>query len=251
MACDHHYLAYNVCDGFQQPEDAAEYFFLAAPPDSRIWRGCRRDEFSAPMLLTSLVQKFQVIEVTVCAALEMVQDQAGIVIFFDMSPDEPWVSPTSFEGRRRRRSNTEREHTGRWAKAALQQTEDDLLGLATVVAHPSCGADQSISTVPVNLSDQFGFASHASTLRIKLERVNDALWVWYRVPEAFPGEFRTLEEISLQWRRVREVAGFFTGVSAKSRIMVGCYASRPLEMGEDDSKDFVAEFEDLRILEAP
>lgn len=251
MANDNHYLAYNVRDGFEQPEDAEEYFCLAAPPDSRIWRGSRRDEFSAPMLLTSLVQKFQVIEVTVSVPLEVVQDQAGIAIFFDMSPDEPWISPTSFEGRRRRRSNTEREHTGRWAKAALQQTEDDLLGLATVIAHPSCGADQSISTVPVDVSDHYGFQSHMSTLRIKLERVNDALWVWYRVPEAFSGEFRTPEEISLQWRRVREVAGFFTGASAKSRIMVGCYASRPLEMGEDDSKDLIAEFEDLRILEAP
>lgn len=244
------YQAYNVRDSFEQPEDVAEYFSLVAPPESKIWRG-RRDEFSAPMLLTSLVQKFQVIEVTVSAPFKVVQDQAGIVLFFDMSPDEPWIGPTSLEGRRRRRSNADREHTGCWAKAGLQQTEDGLLAFATVVVRPGCGPDQSISTVPVDLSDRYGFHSHQASLRIKLERVNDALWVSYRVLEAFSGEFRTPDEVNLQWTRAREVAGFFSGVTAKSRVMVGCYASRPLGGSEDEwsSSDLVAEFEDLELLE--
>jgi len=233
-----------VRGGLEHEDDISEYFSLACPADSRLWRFMNSgDEFSAPMLLTSTDRSFDLLEVTVSAPFEETFDQAGIVIFCDMSPEEPWISPTSPQGRRRRRMHSEREHTGKWAKASLQQTSDGTLGLATVITHPNGWPDQSFAAITFDTSAHVGFQLHKTSLRIKFERVNDALWVWYRMPESFSTGQLYPEQVSNQYTKAREVGGFFAGSTAKSRVMVGCYASRPLE----NEKEFEAEFEALDI----
>lgn len=256
------FQAYNLPEDYmQQQEDVADYLCLNAPPDTILWRGRRTDIFSAPMvLLTSPVQSFQLMEVTVSACFDRIHDQAGLVIFFDMGPDEPWMSFAPYERRRRMLGSNhltgrELQHTGRWVKAALQQVgeEDvDLLGLATVVAQPDYGPDQSISALPIDLSRCYGLGSSPQTsLRIKLERVDDALWVSYRVSGTYTGEYRSPEEVNQQWKRAREIPGFFAGMAAKSRVKVGYFASRPLETSDDDDspRALIAEFEEMELLE--
>lgn len=63
------------------------------------------------------------------------------------------------------------------------------------------------------------------SLRIKLERVGHALWVWYQVPLAAPGA-HTPGAVGSTWKKLREVTWFFYGVEDKF-VHVGVYASRP------------------------
>jgi hypothetical protein len=54
-------------------------------------------------------------------------------------------------------------------------------------------------------------------LRVKIERIGYALWVWY-------------EDSVLGWKKLREVTWFFWGVEDKA-VRVGVYASRPANFG--------------------
>jgi hypothetical protein len=102
------------------------------------------------------------------------------------------------------------------------------------------------------------------SLRIKLERVGYALWIWYQVPSALPYALSP-GAVGSTWKKLREVTWFFYGVEDKF-VHVGVYASRPtgLSRGETmwdamhgmtlDSSlpagsgdGLVVEFEDLEI----
>lgn len=61
-------------------------------------------------------------------------------------------------------------------------------------------------------------------LRLKLERIGHALWVWYEDPS--PAAYSN----GLTWKKLREVSGFFWGVEDK-QIKVGVTASRPANFG--------------------
>jgi hypothetical protein len=250
------YQTYNVSDGLVLSEDVAEYFTLTAAADTKIWRG-NRDVFSAPMVVTKPrpVQSFHVIEVTVTVAFTENQDQAGLVLFFDMTPDQPWYGPSSVDGRRRRRSgNGEMHHTGRWATAALRQVDEDQVDFVTAVTRPGCEPDRSSSYFRPRELCTDAFSTGDSTIRIKIERVDDKLWVSYRpeMPDSEEDD-RSPEYVEQSWRRVREVDGFFNDLMAKRTVMVGCYAGRPLPREYDEGEigiHLVAEFENLSLLES-
>ena len=250
------YQFYNIPDGPAPSEDVAEYFTLTASTDTQIWRG-NRDIFSAPMILTRPrpVQKFHVLEATVNIPFMENFDQAGLVMFYDMTPDQPWLGPTSVDGRRQRReSNGELHHTGRWVTAALRQVDEEQIDLVTVVTRPGMEPDQSSSFLPFDLNNSYGLRSSHSTIRIKIERVENKLWVSYRPEEMLPEEDRCPEYVGSAWRRIREVDGFFTDLQTKRPVSVGCYAGRPLprEYDEDElGKDLVVEFENMSLLESP
>ena len=61
-------------------------------------------------------------------------------------------------------------------------------------------------------------------LRLKLERIGYALWVWYEDPS--PAAYSQ----GLTWKKLREISGFFWGVEDK-QIKVGVTASRPANFG--------------------
>jgi regulation of enolase protein 1 (concanavalin A-like superfamily) len=256
MARNDNYKTYNVPATFQHPEDASEYFSLAAPSNSRIWRIATGDQLSAPMLLKELDATFQIAEVTLSAPFEMFWDQAGLVIFLNMSPTDPWIDPDTHQHRRRRPPPA--SHRGKWATATLQMNEEGLC-LATTVAAPSCAPDLSFSMLALDSDDPPGVAYQTGTLRLRLEKVGDALWVWYRVPFSSSYDlatagsaslYQTPEEVSNEWRKTREIGGFFAGQSSgnKAEIMIGCFASRYLELDRRDERDFVVEFEELAIM---
>jgi regulation of enolase protein 1 (concanavalin A-like superfamily) len=92
----------------------------------------------------------------------------------------------------------------KWVKVGLEFC-NNACHATSVVANCE-GADWSLSALP---------AHHARRLdlRVKIERIGDALWVWY-------------EDEMLGWKKLREVTYFFWGVEDKA-IRVGVYASRP------------------------
>lgn len=242
------WMSYNVPEAFEWPEDVTDYFDLTAQPDSKIWRLIRsRDEFTAPMLLKRLEGPFMVAEVTIRATLEEHWDQAGLVLFMDMSPDEPWVSPQSIEGRRQ---HPPMMPTGKWATVSLQMSDNEL-GVGTVMASPGCGPDFTFSHVPLDASSQPHFPDRTAIVRVKFQKSNDMLLVSYMIPDTYRLDLRSAPEISMQWRTIREIAGFFVSDTAKPSVLVGCYASRPSEADEDTTSDFVADFEALEIFEDP
>ncbi|KAL9071602.1 MAG: hypothetical protein Q9157_005410 [Trypethelium eluteriae] len=61
-------------------------------------------------------------------------------------------------------------------------------------------------------------------LRLKLERIGYALWVWYEDPS--PPPYST----ELNWKKLREISGFFWGIEDKE-IKIGVTASRPANFG--------------------
>ena len=97
--------------------------------------------------------------------------------------------------------------TTKWVKAGLEYTSS--LPHASSVVATLDGADWSLSSLP-----------HPPTrthLRIKIERIGYALWVWY------------LDD-STGWKKLREVTWFFWGVEDKA-VRVGVYVSRPARFG--------------------
>ncbi|KAL9097576.1 MAG: hypothetical protein Q9165_000472 [Trypethelium subeluteriae] len=81
--------------------------------------------------------------------------------------------------------------------------------------------------------NQYGTRALASTaattpgrtdLRLKLERIGYALWVWYEDPS--PPTYST----ELNWKKLREISGFFWGIEDKE-IKIGVTASRPANFG--------------------
>jgi regulation of enolase protein 1 (concanavalin A-like superfamily) len=243
------FIAHNLLGDFEQPEDISEYFSLTAPSNSTLWRKpIAGDDVSAPMILTRLTQPFILAEVTVTSEMDVEWDQAGLVIFVGMTPNDATV-PNS---RRRRRSQLERTEpqTGKWLKVGLELADEDV-GVATAVAQPNCGPDWSFTPVFPDANPDSQYSLRRSSLRVKLEKVGQDLWVWYRIPESssVPSTYRSPDEVSRDWKKARELSEFFMGVEVKSGIWVGCYASRPLEMDEGDGKsELFVEFEDLEIL---
>lgn len=96
----------------------------------------------------------------------------------------------------------------KWVKVGLEFC-NNACNATSVVAN-SDGADWSLSALP---------AHHARRLdlRVKIERIGYALWVWY-------------EDEVLGWKKLREVTWFFWGVEDKA-VRVGVYASRPANFG--------------------
>lgn len=81
---------------------------------------------------------------------------------------------------------------------------------ATSVVATSDGADWALTALPPH-------HARRSDLRVKIERIGYALWVWYE------------DEVS-GWKKLREVTWFFWGVEDKA-VRVGVYASRPANFG--------------------
>ncbi|KAJ9605750.1 hypothetical protein H2200_009599 [Cladophialophora chaetospira] len=268
LACED-FVAVNVPATFEQPDDVQEYFSLQAPPNTSIWRKpSASDDTTAPMILKRLSRSFVLAEVTVSASLQEEFDQAGIVIFAGSLPD-PTLSPlpiTSRRPSRRPRRGSDARSMGRWAKAGLELIEGELHA-ASVVAISPCGADWTSSArLPLPLTPFGTYASASQSLRVKLERIGESLWIWYKLPEHLSSldpqslysdqhtRRRNPEDVASDWKKMREVMGFFAGglEYQKGNIWVGCYASRPLEFEPRHSWDapngFMAEFEELDIL---
>jgi hypothetical protein len=175
-------------------------------------------------------------------------DQGGLVIFAGAAPQ-----PLSSEVDLPRHRTT---FPCKWVKAGMEFSSGTVN--ASSVSATADGADWCLS--PLGLS-QAGLATHS--LRIKLERVGHALWIWYQVPSALP---YTLSPgaVGSSWKKLREVTWFFYGVEDKF-VHVGVYASRPTGLSRGDtmwdamhgltvdnslptgSDGLVVEFEDLEI----
>ena len=98
------------------------------------------------------------------------------------------------------------------------------------------------------------------TVRFKFERIGDSLCVWYKTlgdsHSAWLSHQAARPEVSNQdWRKIREVMGFFTNITRKQDVWVGCYASRPTSSMQDYAIDgrapeherLLVEFEDFEI----
>ncbi|KIW30763.1 uncharacterized protein PV07_02465 [Cladophialophora immunda] len=271
LSCED-FVAVNVPANFEQPEDLHEYFSLRAPPNTSIWRKpSASDDTSAPMILKRLRQSFILAEVTVSADFAREFDQAGIVIFAGSLPDPSRPSTAAARRMSRyQRPGNEALATGKWAKAGLELIEGELHA-ASVVAISPCGADWASSArlpSPPTPYGSYSLTSHS--LRIKLERVEESLWIWYKLPDHIASleqprypypeldpryqRERNPEDVASGWRKMREIMGFFGGglEHQKATVWVGCYASRPMEFEPRHNWEtvdgLVAEFEDLDIL---
>lgn len=225
-------------------------FRLAAPPNTDLWRKPpSRDTSTAPVLYTSLRNPFIAAEVTVSADWELEWDQGGLVIFAGAPPGQTTstvasseapsvvslslsnnLMPTSSTRLRRTNSNSqipipESGHqpplprtpppayiapapASKWVKVGLEFCNN--VCHATSVVANSEGADWSLTSLPA-------YHARRLDLRVKIERIGYALWVWY-------------EDEMLGWKKLREVTWFFWGVEDKA-VRVGVYASRPANFG--------------------
>ena len=238
-----------------------DYFALNAPPNTHICRKpASRDTTTAPLIYVSLRHPFVIAEVTVTAAWEMEWDQAGLIIFAGSPPGEQ--APPLPQTRHRHRGHTWNDPPvqGKWVKAGLEFTGGTLNASCTVATSPS-GADWSLSPVLPAALPHEALPLAMSSLRIKFERIGDSLWVWYRMPNISSYSApHSPASAGAEWRKVREVMGFFTGVEDKYGVWVGCYASRPMNFipshsweggtggGSDNERNgLLVEFEDLEI----
>ncbi|KAJ4294026.1 hypothetical protein N0V90_007715 [Kalmusia sp. IMI 367209] len=262
------------------PHDAVlpEYmgmFSLAAPPNTDLWRKPPSgDTSTAPILYTALRNPFIAAEVTVAADWELEWDQGGLVIFAGAPPGRVATAtatsiaatptqamqtpaPTSQNAgqlanpgpvalpvaQTQRTQRPQRDApppymppapAAKWVKVGLEFCKGECH--ATSVVATSDGADWASSGLP---------AHHArrSDLRVKIERIGYALWVWYE------------DEVS-GWNKLREVTYFFWGVEDKA-VRVGVYASRPANFGTSmyerrhgasaSPQNLVVDFEGLEI----
>ncbi|KAI9864143.1 MAG: hypothetical protein M1813_003460 [Trichoglossum hirsutum] len=113
----------------------------------------------------------------------------------------------------------------KWVKAGLEFYNN--APHASAVCAASDGADWALAPLfpssPTS-SPHPGHPTHTPTppLRVKLERVGHALWIWFSTDP--PGA------AAMGWRKLREVTWFFWGVEDKA-VRVGVYASRPAGFG--------------------
>jgi regulation of enolase protein 1 (concanavalin A-like superfamily) len=225
-----------------------EYFTLTAQPSSKIWREPGLpDTVSAPMMYTTLREPLILAEVTITATFEMEWDQAGLFIFVG--------SPPHMEGHQ----SDSHSHVPcrRWVKAGLQLSSGTLHVFSAAAISPS-GADLSLTSLSKVNSCNVAHASVMPSVRIKFERLGDALWVFYQEPQPpLCMASHSPTEASAEWQKVREVAGFFWGIDRKDAAWSGCYASRPMRwnsstsiqgQAEDESNGLWVEFEDLEIV---
>ncbi|KAH8704591.1 hypothetical protein GQ44DRAFT_630017 [Phaeosphaeriaceae sp. PMI808] len=207
-------------------------FTLAAPPNSDLWRKPpSRDTSTAPILYTALRNPFIAAEVTVSADWELEWDQGGLVIFAGAPPGQittvaptleaPSVVTLSLDDNSTMLTQSMSEPlcdppppyvqpapAAKWVKVGLEFCNNACH--ATSVVANSDGADWSLSALPPNHARRLD-------LRVKIERIGYALWVWY-------------EDEVLGWKKLREVTWFFWGVEDKA-VRVGVYASRPANFG--------------------
>lgn len=231
-----------------------EYFTLTAGPNTDLWRKPPNgDTSTAPIVFTSLRHPFVLAEVTVSADWEMEWDQGGLVIFAGAAPqsfssDSPTRAPGLLSG----------PHPPcKWVKAGMEFSSGTVN--ASSVSATADGADWCLS--PLAQSTQ-GPPIHS--LRIKLERIGHALWIWYQVPSASPYALSP-GAVGSTWKKLREVTWFFYGAEDKF-VHVGVYASRPTNISRGQTMwdtmhglsldgspaatsvdGLVVEFEDLEI----
>jgi regulation of enolase protein 1 (concanavalin A-like superfamily) len=225
-----------------------EYFTLTAQPGSKMWRDPGLpDMVTAPMVYTALCEPLIVAEVTITANWEMEWDQAGLIIFTGMPPCT----------QQQQRRSTGQTPCPRWVKAGLQLSSGTL-HVSAASAVSASGADLSLSPL-LNLDQPYDIpASLVRSIRVKLERMGDALWIWYQNPQTSSYmAFRSPAEASEGWQKVREVVGFFWGVESKNGVWIGCYASRPMQYNsttpsqgraDDEGNGLWVEYEDLEII---
>lgn len=227
-------------------------FTMAAPPNTDLWRKPpSRDTSTAPILYTALRNPFIAAEVTVSADWELEWDQGGLVIFAGAPPgqmttaapileppsvvtlcldddsatssptlselssptDTPVQAPAPQSSPQRREREPPPPYVqpvpaAKWVKVGLEFCNNACH--ATSVVANSDGADWSLSALPPHHARRLD-------LRVKIERIGYALWVWY-------------EDEASGWKKLREVTWFFWGVEDKA-VRVGVYASRPANFG--------------------
>ncbi|KAF2751103.1 hypothetical protein M011DRAFT_394752 [Sporormia fimetaria CBS 119925] len=230
------FTALNVPDDAVPEWMQMDSFTLAAPPNTDLWRKPpSRDTSTAPMLYTALRSPFVAAEVTVSADWELEWDQGGLVIFAGAppghivsnraSPDpSPAPAPVPASGAPLAAGQpsavTQRSlrpppppymapaPASKWVKVGLEFCNNACH--ATSVCATSDGADWALSALsPLQARRQ--------DLRVKMERIGYALWVWY------------MDDVA-GWKKLREVTWFFWGVEDKM-VRVGVYASRPANIG--------------------
>ncbi|KAI9803269.1 MAG: hypothetical protein M1825_002060 [Sarcosagium campestre] len=211
-------------------------FNLQAPPNTDLWRKPPSgDTSTAPILYTALRHPFVAAEVTISADWELEWDQGGLVIFAGAPPGRPSPRPLSNPAATATSATTDsanhpprqpqhqrQQHqqtssppsyqsstpsgptASKWLKAGLEFYSGS--PHASSVCATSDGADWALAPLSPG-------ASSRSDLRVKLERVGYALWVWF-------------EDALCGWKKLREVTWFFWGVEDKA-VRVGVYASRP------------------------
>lgn len=235
-----------------------EYFELSAGPNTDLWRKPPNgDTSTAPIVFTSLRHPFVIAEVTVSADWEMEFDQGGLVIFAGAAPQSfssaaPGLPSPNATGRR-----LPAQPPCKWVKAGMEFSSGTVN--ASSVSATADGADWCLSPLVQGVS-----GTAIQSLRIKLERVGHALWIWYQVPSAAPYAV-TPGAVGSTWKKLREVTWFFYGVEDKF-VHVGVYASRPTNIARGQtmwdamhgltlenssaagsSDGLVVEFEDLEI----
>jgi regulation of enolase protein 1 (concanavalin A-like superfamily) len=250
-------------------------FTLAASPNTDLWRKPpSRDTSTAPILYTALRNPFIAAEVTVSADWELEWDQGGLVIFAGAPPGRiarttpntpttstPAAPNTSSAGNATTNSSaTPSADAGqqsgavaqadrgpppaysppapasKWVKVGLEFCNNACH--ATSVCATSDGADWALTALPPHHARRLD-------LRVKIERIGYALWIWY-------------EDDVCGWKKLREVTWFFWGVEDKA-VRVGVYASRPASFTRtmyehrhggpsSTQRNLCVEFEGLEIL---
>lgn len=230
------------------------YFTLSAQPNTDLWRKPpRNDTSTAPILYTALRNPFIAAEVTVSADWQLEWDQAGLVIFAGSPPgriDSSRPSPPSNDQQQsqppqpRPRPPQQNapppaymspEPAPKWVKLGLEFRNNECH--ATSVCATSDGADWAMTALPPS-------RTRRADLRVKMERIGHALWLWY-------------EDDHGGWKKLREVTWFFWGVESKA-VRVGVYASRPANLAASlyerqhggpsvTQRNLVVEFEGLEI----
>lgn len=227
------------------------------------------------MLYSALRYPFVVAEVTVSAHWECEWDQAGLIIFNGVEPNEapqpPPVQLNTFHATRIRAEPP----PGKWVKAGLQFTAGRLQASSVVAS--SDGSDLSLSPLPLQDHSHSSYQpSTFSSLRIKFERIGPNLWIWYKhpnensMPDTCPNSGQgqgspsdSPEAASEGWLKLREVGNFFPGGLEDKATWIGVYASRPFrgtsgglvwdlmhgsrDGDGDGGRGLTVEFEDLEI----
>ncbi|MCJ1362553.1 hypothetical protein MMC16_001657 [Acarospora aff. strigata] len=152
----------------------------------------------------------------------------------------------------------------KWVKAGLEFCNGE--PHASSVSATSDGADWATSPIPIPIPTPYPhshtraspsptcpsnytyqpYPQHSphgpnyTSLRIKLERIGYALWIWFApvsvsAPDSHdllhPRSSSTTRRLDQQgWKKLREVTSFFYGVDEKC-VRVGVYASRPADFG--------------------
>lgn len=245
--------------------DCMDYFSLTAGPNTNLWRKPPTGDIAtAPIVFTSLRNRFTMAEVTVSADWEMEWDQGGLVIFTGPTPEALELSTTTrtatYSDRHRTRTTGTRiprlqQQAGsracKWVKAGMEYTAG--AAHASSVSATADGADWCAAPLTniQQTGDQMPSTSFHS-LRIKLERVGYSLWIWYQEQSPSPYAMEP-EEMMWSWKKLREVSWFFYGVDNKF-VHVGAYASRPYSPSStwpgstgDEDDGLEVEFDDLEI----